>query len=421
MREWLKRYNIIILLVSVISSVTLWVIALDNDNPPRELVFNNIPIVLDGRDQLSEALSLVPRSDNQSVISVRIRAPHKTLMRVESGNISVRCDVSKLTEPGEYDLAYTISTNISGTEALLPDDASLHLVFERQVTVEKPVTLNVTGTLPENVSVGAWLAEPASVKLSGYESELSKVNSVQVTVDADDIQDNSPVAYEYDLIADDEGGVLVSDLILKETPAVNLTIPLELTKEVYLRALCKTSSGITTDSNYQVSVSPDTTLIIGPVDTVEGMHSITLQTIDFSTVPGVDGMVKDIRIPLPEGVRFVDENKDTAKVRLTFKDIEMKNFKVTDIRLENIPTGYIVTLVNDSIDVTVRGASNVFDSLTERSLFATVDAGIIPILGDSALVNGIYEIPVRINRSSTPYTPLDILGMYYIAVEVTKP
>ena len=96
----MQRNKLYSVLLSVAIAFGLWLYVVSNVSETDDNTFYNIPVVMEGESVLTER-NLMITSKSASTVSLNISGARNDLNKINSGNITVKVDLSSITEPGE--------------------------------------------------------------------------------------------------------------------------------------------------------------------------------------------------------------------------------------------------------------------------------------------------------------------------------
>ena len=117
----------------------------------------------------------------------------------------------------------------------------------------------------------------------------------------------------------------------------------------------------------------------------------------------------EFAIMLPEGVKFMDPDVQTAAVSVKFPNLGTRTLTVSDIQALNVPEGMEVEFLVKSISITIRGDKNLIKNIVPPDIIVTVD------FADAQL--GSYTVKPNIVLSNT-YSSVGAIGSYSVSVTV---
>ena len=106
MKQWLKKYDLLTLIISFVLAVGLWCYVMNQENPTRTLEYRNINVQLQGADDLYNTYNLSVIEGAESTIDVRVSAQNSRLANLTASQIKVVANLKdSISTPGTYDLA----------------------------------------------------------------------------------------------------------------------------------------------------------------------------------------------------------------------------------------------------------------------------------------------------------------------------
>ena len=88
------------MVLSIAVAFGLWLYVVSNVSQQNDLTFYNIPVVREGESVLNER-NLMVTSVSANAVSLHLSGARDDLNKVDSSNMIVKLDLSKITEPGE--------------------------------------------------------------------------------------------------------------------------------------------------------------------------------------------------------------------------------------------------------------------------------------------------------------------------------
>ena len=115
-KNFLKKQDFLLKLLSLALSIVLWAVVMDIDNPERNMRFDDVPVRIIGASQLKAATGLELIEGEDTTVTVSLRGQSKSVGEVRASQITATVDISGLTEANEYDLPVTVSVSKQGIE-----------------------------------------------------------------------------------------------------------------------------------------------------------------------------------------------------------------------------------------------------------------------------------------------------------------
>lgn len=101
--------------------------------------------------------------------------------------------------------------------------------------------------------------------------------------------------------------------------------------------------------------------LTGEKSVLDGIDSILLDTVYLQDITSSKSL--HYTIPVPDGCTL-PEGVEIATVTIVARDMAETTRTVTQIELENVPSGFSATLVTTSLEVTLHGTQDEIDAIT---------------------------------------------------------
>lgn len=369
----MKNNKLTSILLSVIVAFGLWMYVINYVSPESEETYYNIPVVMEGESVLNEN-GLMITGASANTVSLHLSGNRTDLNKVNSGNITVKADLSKIYEPGtrisvDYKISYPgdVPSNAFVEESRSP----LYLNVEYRRNKEVPVQVKWVGTRSEEhlYDTENALLDYTTVNVIGPASVADLITKAVIEVDLSERLESFSENYRYTL-CDEEGNPVDAEEITTNTDEVRLDMKIQKIKEVNLVADVIYGGG-TSELNTAVTVYPETIRLSGSEAALAEIgDTITLCTVNLGEID--TSTETTYTITLPEGVVNLT-GVDEATVTVKFAGLITKEFVVENIQAINIPEGMDVELITAKLTVKVRGPAGLVSKMTEEDISVTVD------------------------------------------------
>lgn len=363
------------MLLSLVIAFGLWLYVITTVSPGSEDTYYNIPVAMVGETVLTERGMMITDISSQSV-TMTLSGNRSDLVKVNSGNISLKADLSQIYEPGsQIQLGYT--TSFPGD---LPNNAFviqsqnpgyIYVTVERRVTKDVPVEVQYIGSAPEGYMTDrdSSSLDVTSVSASGPESILEQIEKALIQVDLTDQRESLSQSFRYTL-CDGEGNPVNAELVTTNVEEVRLDLRIQKIKDIELVCNIAPGGGATED-NVTVTLSSNTIRVSGSEAVIDALgDQLVVGTINLRDLPTATKLTFPIN--LPEGV--VNRTGLTeVEADVQFKGLTTRNFVLENIRSVNVPEGLTVDIITEKLTVVVRGLSEKMTELTADDIIATVD------------------------------------------------
>lgn len=364
------RHNVGLKLISLLLAFVLWLLVVMYYNPETTNRFTDIPISLsyDKTELLSEhGLILVTAAEGS--VDVEIEDTREKLKAI-SGKINAVVDISSVTKAGEYALPVKIVVDGQTINAVNQSVQTMSLMFEKATTTQFTVDVLTKGKVADGY-VLEKVANPTVVTITGPDSVVSKIATVQAVVTQDKFTESG--SYDATITYLDKDGQPLDDTyITLDTDAVKVNISVYEEKSVPLQIELTNSSGGNDSLYVKAVIEPASITIAGNSETLAEINSISLGTLDLAEING--NYNAEIALIIPNGVKNVD-GYENAKVTLDLSGTITKQFTldVSSVEVENIAKGNKIEQPTGQITLTVRGDAADIKKLTADDITLRID------------------------------------------------
>lgn len=364
------RNNIGLKFLSLVLAVVVWLLVVAYYNPETTNLVRDIPVTIDYSDSILEDQGLILVTILDETVDVHIEGRRENLALISKDKVSAKIDISSVTKPGEYELPVVIGIDGQTVTTVSQSINTVTLKFEKAVKSQFTVDAITEG----NVAKGYVLekvANPTVVTVTGPESVVSKIVTIQVLVSRDEFTESA--VYEGDIrYLDKDGKTLDSTFLSLDTESVKVNVNVYSEKTVPLQIDLINSAG-GNDNTYLIpKIEPATITIAGSQDTLAEINSISLGTLDVAEL--TKNYNDEIALILPNGVKNLDA-VERATVALSFEGVVSKQFVLnsSSIKIENAVKGNKIEVPDGKIVVTVRGNASDIEKLKASDISLYID------------------------------------------------
>lgn len=307
-------------------------------------------------------------------VDLHLSGNRSDLDQVNSANITVKADLTKIYDPGQHELEYSISypgsvaSNAFTEENRDPD--RILVTVERVEAKDVPVEIVYTGSLHQDFSYDKENAvlDVTAINVKGPISVVEQIAKAQIEVDLQDRNESISQNFKFTL-CDKSNEPVDAGLITVNVQEVHLDLKIQRVKEVMLTVTVVDGGGATAQTaSYEIN--PKSIKVSGSEAALEGLDSINIGTINLGDY--ANSTTLPYLIPEIEGVTNLTGVTE-AVVDLQFPGLSSKEITVETIELINIPEGMTAELITEKLPVTVRGPSADISKLTADNVKITVD------------------------------------------------
>ena len=400
------------IMFSLVVAAALWMWVEATENPERQITFN---ATIEFRNELVlHDRGLVITSISPEVAELSFEGAHSVTRELNSTTVHAVVDLVTIMTPGVTSLTF---------ETVLPRGIDSRRITE--TTPSQQILVTVERLAQSSVSVigeyfgGAaedYIAEevqfsPQEITVYGPQSAVEQVHSVWVQILRENLSSTLIDYFDF-IVLDEDGNELGADvrnMLRFSHDAVRVTIPVSSVRSLPLMVELIHGAG-TSDLNTTLRVEPGYILVSGDPEAFRGVNYIRLGTINTQNIVGLSGS-ENFQIIVPGG--FTNLSGETqARVLVQIYELHTETFTVTNIEPINIPIGYVVTFINQSISITLRGDGRNFANLTADNIRVEVD------LADYSAGRSRVEANVIIDGD---FGDVAEVGTYHVIVTLSRP
>lgn len=373
----MRRNKLYSMALSLAVAFGLWLFVVNTVSQQDDRTYYNVPVVMEGESILNED-NLMITSRSASTVSVHLSGPRGELNKITSSNsLTVKVDLSKITEPGDdIPLTYTVAlpSNVNANN-LTEESRSPQFIYvdvDYRRTNEIPVKISWTGTRSEDYiydTENAVLDNP-TITVTGPAAVVDLIDHAQIEVDLSEQVKSISQSYRYTL-CDAEGNPVDAQQIVTSVEEVRLDMQIQRIKELNL-VVDVVYGGGATARNTEIILSQETLRVSGGEAVLSELgDSLTVCTINLADV---ERSSTELTFPinLPEGVtNQTGVSELTVKIRIS--DVMTKEITVENFQAVNVPEGLTAEIISASLTIKVRGPSDEITRLEAEDVVAEVD------------------------------------------------
>lgn len=410
----MKRNKIISLLLAVVIALSLWVYVVTTVTPEDSQWIRNIPVTFANEDGLFSDRNLTLTQGRNATVDLKVYGKRQDLLKLSNSNITITADLADVLGPGEWQLRYTVEM----PETVSDNDISIEArsTYEVDVQVdllsvkEIPVQAVFQGSVADGYVQDPIELEYDTLEISGPQDQVSQVDHAQVVLERTNLSKTVSDSLAYTLV-DADGNEIASDEIHCSVDKIGVMMTVSLVKDLPLTVQFIDGGGAT-EEHVVSSIEPSTITVKGSAEDLEGMNSLNIGNIDLSTVPTNTAYTGTFNIVLPDNLTNMT-GEETADVTVELKNLKEKTLRVTNLELANVPSNLKAALGTVSLQIKVRGPSDVMDAVTASSIRAVAD---LSSIGTST---GQFSVPVDVYVDG--FSGVGAMGSYSVLVSISEP
>lgn len=414
------KKKVLYFLLSLVVACGLWLYVITTVSPESKDTFRDIPVVLQNEKALHSKGMMVTSAEIPTV-TLELVGNRSDLRKLNSSNITLVADLSKIYRTGEqylyYDVIFPADVPSNAISIENQDPSGIRVIVSARDTKEVPVVVEYSGKVPEGFLVDKenQTLDYDKITVTGPASVVEKIHQAKILVDLEGQRDTISQSYAYTL-CDEQGNAVDAERIVTDVTEVKLNLNIQYVKQIMLQlnvipgggATIETSKVTLSHTSIQVAGAEQLlreladTIVIGELRLGE-LHTATSRVFPFK---------------LPEGVTNLSMEKNEVSVSVEFPGLKTKTLRVTNIQTRNVPAGMVADVLATELTVNIRGPEDQIVKLTADDVTIVVDlssaeAGTTASYPAVILVNvdgcgavGSYPIYAKVTESAEVQNPL---------------
>lgn len=385
-----RSRKVIYILISVLASILLWYNVSRDTNVTLHV--NDIPVSMEDEHDILGQKGLMFVDGEEQTVDLVLQMPRNLVFSLDTSKIRVVADISSIESAGKQPVTYTIVYPNSNVARYItvesPSVRSLMVEVAEFSSRQVEIRCNVVGSLEDGYSAGTITIEPQTLELRGREEDLEGIAYALVNLNIDkakgSILENLPF-----VLCDENDCVLNTNDVYAVNEKVLVKMPVTTVKELPISISFVESAGAK-KSQVKYRISPKTIVLSGDAAELEKMKELSLGSLAVEAIQS--GEQYRYTIPIPDGFSNLSGGAD-AMVEIENCDVARRDFTVSHFTYQNASKEQSVTILTNSLAVTLCGEKSVISKLTDAKLEAVAD------LSDVTDASGVYTVPAVIKTT----------------------
>lgn len=407
MREWIKKYDVLPKALALAIAVGLWFYVVNVVDPRATETYRGITPVYVGSDELMNSANLMVTSQEENQVTVTVSGKRKDLVNLSKEDIRVEVDISKCKEAGNYTLPYTVTLPSGDLTITRRNPAQLEVRLDKIVSASVPIRVALDGNIADGYMADEITTTPKILPITGLQDEVAQVSYAQVKIVKKNLTTSILEQMHYEFYdADDK--LLTLSSIQAESDTVEVSMPVLKLKELPL-AVEILEGGGALKKNVNYIIEPASITVAGEASTIDALQSVMIGVVDLSKIQ--ESTTLPFQITLPDNLKNIS-GETSAEVNLELSGLTKKVTNTTSIEIINIPNGYNIDPVTNSLDIQIRGSEENVSQVLPQNVRAVVD------LASTVLSPGQHTVTATILIDGVK--EVGAVGEYKVVVRVSK-
>jgi len=347
--------NLTSLLLSLALAVTIWVVALNEEDPFEEKVFSDsIPVTI---DNLPADMMIV--SNAPPLVEVQVRAPASVWAALRAEQLHVVADLTNAAS-GVVTIPLTSAIDAKNARITALTPAEISLALETIVTRTVPVRVEVAGDPAVGYRAGPPVISAISAALSGPASVADSVSELVARVNLNGTKESLNESLTL-IPLNADGGTVSGVTVTPSVVTVNIRVEqLGGFRDVAVKAVIegRAAPGYSM-SNLDITPLVVTLFSADPKQVGNLPGFVETQPLDISNAK--ENIEARLNLALPEGVSLVGEQSVLVQVSITA--IETSTTVQRELEIQGLGPGLVAQPSPNVVDVILSGPLPTLDAL----------------------------------------------------------
>ena len=359
MRAWL-RFNLSSLILAFMLAGTVWVIAINSDDPTEErTVPDPIPIQY---VNLPEGLLVIDQPAGEAIVS--IRAPRSIWNQLLTEDIMVQVDLTGLS-PGTYRLKPEAALAYHPSRVIGIEPSEVVVSLEPAAYKEVPVEVETLGSPPLGYQTEESFALPSRATVSGPASSVGRVERLRAVIDI--AGRRADLEESVRLVPVDNQAEPVSEVQMDpETAEVSVRIrQLGGYRDVAVKVVIE-GQVVPGYRLTNVIVSPPIVTVFSSDPELVAALPGFVETEPLDLTNASDDIEQRLSLNLPADISLVGEQ--SVLVQVSIAAIETSRTLTRSLEIQGLSSGLVAMPSPDTVNVILTGPLPTLDSLKSEDV-----------------------------------------------------
>lgn len=362
--------------LALLVSFGLWLYVISVVSPGSENTYYNIPVNIQNESILTDRGLMITENKNPTV-TLHLVGDRVDLNKLNSSNITITVDASRIYEAGRHNLSYNITypgeiaDNAISVQSR--STSTISLMIEERISKAVDVTVEYIGQLsPDYIcDMDNAVLTNEVVNIVGPKSVTDLITQAKIQVDLNG--KTQTISQEFPYILCGEDGEPVDEMKLEklevDVETVGFTVKIQRLKEIPLHLTVNNGGGATKETT-SIVMERETIWVSGSEEDLEKLEVLELGTVNLGTLK--EATVLIFPIDLPEDITN-ETGMTEIKVDIQFPELAIKKLNVTNVVYVNAPGNYVVEIITRQLEIEVRGPSALVEAITPEDVAVQVD------------------------------------------------
>ena len=337
------------------------------------VTISNIPVQIElSDDAIKNGLQIFNTGDITA--SVSVSGNRAIIGSLTQNDIIVTAATNAIDSSGNYTLSLSASKanpyeDFQIVSNVTPSNVNVLIDYYRESTFD------IQDSVVYKVSEGYFASTAISSKsimITGPQTEVSKIAKVIASATLGNTLTSSTETKAEILLYDSENNLIEdTEMLNMDFTTVDVSISVLPEKSLPIKPVFINKPEGLDISDDMINIEPSSIMLAGTQEVLENLNSVTLESIDFSTLRN-ERQTFTLAIDIPPDCKNIS-NASTARVTLDLSSMSSKTLTVERFNVQGLTPNHTAQITQKSIDVTIYGPKEELDKLTKDNITAIID------------------------------------------------
>lgn len=391
--------------LAAVFAIIIWLVVVNIEDPEKTKGFV-IPVTIENSEYLTDMGKTYDILNNSDKISFTVTGKRSIIEELSESDFTAVANMENINDEMTTIPVSVTASRYANQIEINKRDATLKISVENLKTARYTVQVKTKGTPTAYCYVESAVADPKKITITGPESVLNQIATVQAEVDVSGAEENIATNSKIVLL-DKEGNEIPQDRLTLNRTSVAIDVTVTMGKSVPLKFV---TNG-TPAEGYRFKEAESSISSVNLVGSSEVLATISELEVSGSqmNISGASSNVLasvDLSKFLPEGVALASDQPKQISVTLVIEGRTSKSFAVPvkNITVKNLPSNYQMEFNSDTVTVNLLGFAEGLADINPEDITGTIDASSFNpgVLAAQVSVNGDYSV------SEIPYASVTV-------------
>lgn len=392
-------------ILAAVFAIVIWLVVVNIEDPEKTKGFV-IPVTIENSDYLTDMGKTYDILNNSDKISFTVTGKRSIIEELSESDFTAVANMENINDEMTLVPVSVTASRYAGQIEINKRDATLKISVENLQTERYTVQVETEGTPAAYCYIESAVAEPKKITITGPESILSQIATVQAKADVSGAEENIATNSKIVLL-DKDGNEISQDRLTLNRTSVAVDVTVTMGKSVPLKFV---TNGTPADGYRfkEAECSTSSVKLVGSSEALAGISELEITGSQMNIAGAYSNVTASVDLSkfLPDGVTLASDQTKQITVTLVIEGKTAKAFAVPvkNITVKNLPSNYQLDFNADTVTVNLLGFEEDFADISPDDMAGTIDA--------SSLGAGTQSVAVSVDGSytvsETPYTSVTV-------------